>query len=286
VDVPGEPGPKRRLEQLDLWARKGLGQHFLTNRSVLSKIVAAAEIESSDTVVEVGPGLGVLTSELLEHAARVIAVEIDRSLALALHGQFSNESNLAIINEDVLKLEPGQILAQAGTAGTYKVVANLPYYIASAVLRHFLESANRPELMVVMVQYEVARSIAAKPGEMSLLSLGVQIFGHPKVMLRVPPGSFYPPPKVWSAVVRIDAYPEPLIPEKKIPGFFRLARAAFCAARKQVQNSLAQGLGFDKAVIVSRLEAAGIIPRRRAETLSIPEWVKLWQQFEELLCPV
>ena len=283
--VSGEPGPRHRLAQLELAARKSLGQHFLTKGSVLSKIVAAAALNPEDTVVEVGPGLGVLTSELIDRAGRVIAVELDRGLASALSDRFSGAPNLTVINEDILNLEPGRVLAPAGAPARYKVVANLPYNIASAVLRHFLESSLRPEVMVVMVQYEVARSIVAQPGGMSLLSLGVQVFGRPKIVFRVPPGSFYPAPKVSSAVIRIEVYPEPIISENEVRGFFLLARAAFCAPRKQIQNSLTQGLELDKTGIVARLEAAGIEPRRRAETLAIPEWKELWLRFRDALCP-
>ncbi len=274
------PHPRRRLAELDLAARKSLGQHFLTDKSALGKIVQAAGLTPEDTVVEVGPGLGVLTEELVKKAGRVIAVELDDNLARALRERLSSAHNLTIINEDILKIAPENLLSQAGVAGGYKVVANLPYYITSAVLRHFLESAKRPELMVVMVQREVAKSMTAKPGDLSLLGLSVQIFGEPKIVSRVPAGAFYPPPKVESAVVKIRMYPEPAIPEVELPGFFTLARAAFCAARKQIQNSLAQGLGLDKADILSRLEAAGIDAKRRAETLSIPEWVRLWGAFK------
>lgn len=283
--MPGAASqPARRLAALELAARKGLGQHFLTDRGALSKIVAAADITPADTVVEVGPGLGILTEKLLERAGRVIAVELDRGLAKALEEEFSHRPNLTVITEDILALPPGSLLAAVGAAGPYKVVANLPYYITSAVLRHFLESARRPSLMVVMVQREVARSIVAAPGDLSLLGLSVQLFGEPRIVGRVPAGSFYPPPKVESAIVKILPYAEPAVPQAELPGFFVLARAAFCAARKQVQNSLVQGLSMEKSEIISRLAAAGVQPSRRAETLSIAEWMRLWREFKSLIC--
>ena len=269
--------PSRRLKELELAARKGLGQHFLVGRGILDKILRAARLSLDDTVVEVGPGLGVLTAGLVEQAGRVIAVELDDTLARLLQDDMSRFQNLSIIQGDVLKLSPEEVLKDY--PGSYKVVANLPYYITSAALRHFLESARRPELMVVMVQREVAKSMTAAPGELSMLGLSVQVFGTPHLVCRVPAGAFYPPPKVESAVVSIEVHPAPVIPEAELAGFFVMARAAFSASRKQIWNSLAQGLGTDKAEIAAHLSAAGIDPRRRAETLTIPEWVRLWEVF-------
>ena len=270
--------PGHRLKELDLAARKGLGQHFLTDRGILGKILQAACLKPEDVVVEVGPGLGVLTAELVKQTGRVIAVELDKALAHTLKTDLSDAQNLTVIQGDILELPPKELLASI--SGDYKVVANLPYYITSAVLRHFLESTKRPSLLVVMVQREVARAIAASPGEMGLLGLSVQIFGMPRIVARVAAGSFYPPPKVESAVVKIDVFPNPVIPEAELAGFFGVARAAFSAPRKQIQNSLAQGLDADKAEIISRLNITGINPQRRAETLNIPEWVKLWGAFK------
>lgn len=270
--------PSRRLKELDLAARKGLGQHFLTDRGALGKIVQAARLSPDDTVVEVGPGLGVLTAELVSRAGQVIAVELDAALARSLRMELAEAQNLSIVQGDILSLPPPSLLSHV--TGGYKVVANLPYYITSAVVRHFLESVRRPELMVVMVQREVARVMTAAPGELSLLGLSVQIFGTPHLVSRVPAGSFYPPPKVESAVVRLDVFPAPVIPEAELVGFFGMARAAFSAARKQIQNSLVQGLGREKDEIRRRLDAAGIDARRRAETLEISEWVRLWEVFK------
>lgn len=269
--------PSHRLKELDLAARKGLGQHFLADRGVLSKIMQAANLSQDDTVIEVGPGLGVLTAELVKCAGRVVSVELDGALVRSLRTEMASARNLTIVQGDILSLPPEGLLSDI--AGGYKVVANLPYYITSAVLRHFLESARRPECLVVMVQREVARSMTAAPGELSLLGLSVQIFGTPQVVSRVPAGAFYPPPKVESAVVKIQTFPTPVIPEAELTGFFNVARAAFSTARKQIQNSLSHGLGRDKVDIVRLLDAAGIDARRRAETLDIPEWVRLWEVF-------
>ena len=165
----------------------------------------------------------------------------------------------------------------------YKVVANLPYYITSPVLRHFLEASAKPRLMIVMVQKEVAEAIVAKPGKMSLLSVSVQFYGEPRIISPVPAQCFYPAPKVDSAILRIDPYPQPAVAVDE-GSFFELVRAGFTAPRKQLVNSLAQGLGASKSEVLSLLETAGIVPQRRAETLTLGEWARLWQVFKEKRC--
>ncbi|MGD9393961.1 MAG: 16S rRNA (adenine(1518)-N(6)/adenine(1519)-N(6))-dimethyltransferase RsmA, partial [Dehalococcoidia bacterium] len=188
---------RRLLRQSDLRARKGLGQHFLVDAEVLSLIIATAELKADDTIVEVGPGLGILTQELAQKAGNVVAIELDDGLAALLKKRLVSFNNVTIINADVLKTEPKDIVKGQG----YKVVANLPYYITSPVLRHFLEASVKPQTMVVMVQKEVAEAIAAKPGDMSLLSVSVQFYGSPEIISTVPPESFYPAPEVSSAIV-------------------------------------------------------------------------------------
>ncbi len=175
---------RRLLRQFDLRARKGLGQHFLIDGEVLKRITAAAELAPTDVIVEVGPGLGVLTRELAQKAARVIAIELDNKLAAALKQTLAPFNNVTIINDDVLKIEPAALVTEPKTG--YKVVANLPYYITSPVLRHFLEASAKPRVMILMVQKEVAEAIVAKPGEMSLLSVSVQFYGEPRIISYVP----------------------------------------------------------------------------------------------------
>ena len=262
---------RRLLRQSDLRARKGLGQHFLIDGGVLEAIIAAAELTPDDLVVEVGPGLGILTRELAQKAGGVIAIELDDKLAALLKEMLASFNNVTIINGDVLKIEPKELVGGRG----YKVVANLPYYITSPVMRHFLEAEAKPEAMVVMVQKEVAEAIAAKPGDMSLLSVSVQFYGEPRIITIVPAESFYPAPKIDSAILKIDIYPEPKadVDEK---GFFDTVRAGFAAPRKQLANSLAKGLGREKSAVLPFLQKAKIDPSRRAETLSIGEWVELW----------
>lgn len=275
---------KKELQRLNLRARKGLGQHFLVDEGALRRIVAAAELDPADVVIEVGPGLGILTRELAARAGTVVAIEVDSKLATALREALPCASKLTVINEDVLDTEPGGLLEAAGVApGTgYKVVANLPYYMASAVLRHFLESVPRPRLMVVTVQREVARQIAARPGKMSLLSVGVQLYGRPEIVAYVPASSFYPRPKVNSAVVRVHVYDRPLLQVDET-AFFRVVRGGFAAPRKQLHNSLAQGLEMLPRDAAALLEKAGIGPERRPATLGLEEWHKVYTALAEKL---
>jgi 16S rRNA (adenine1518-N6/adenine1519-N6)-dimethyltransferase len=282
--VPLLAQTKRLLRQFDLRVRKRLGQHFLIDGEVLGLITSAAALTPTDLVVEVGSGLGILTRELASRAGGVIAIELDDKLAALLKETLSSFDNVTIINEDVLKIEPEALLkeqkARFPPATGYKVVANLPYYITSPVLRHFLEASNKPEIMIVMVQREVAEAIAAKPGEMSLLSVSVQFYGEPRIISYVPSQSFYPAPEVDSAVLRIDLYPQSAVAVDE-KSFFELVRAGFTSPRKQLVNSLAQGLGRAKAEILPLLERANIASQRRAETLTLEEWARLWRVFGE-----
>jgi 16S rRNA (adenine1518-N6/adenine1519-N6)-dimethyltransferase len=268
---------KRLLASHDLHAKKGLGQNFLIDGNILKKIAAAAELTLSDTVIEVGPGLGILTETLAEQAGKVIAVELDNNLAEILKANFSGSDKVTVINGDILKINPADIL---GKQTEYKVVANLPYYITSAVIRHFLEAPVKPNTMVLMVQKEVAQQITAKPWEMSLLSVSVQLYGKPTMVSKVAAGCFYPAPNVDSAILKIAVYAEPKIGPEDITGFFDVVRAGFSANRKQLPNSLANGLKLAKTDIIPLLEQAGIDPKRRAETLSIEEWEKLHRVFK------
>ena len=263
---------RRRLRQSELRARKGLGQHFLVDGGVLEAIISAAELKPDDVVVEVGPGLGILTKELAQRAGGVVAIELDDKLAALLKKSLASFNNVTVVNGDVLKIELASLLE----GRDYKVVANLPYYITSPVLRHFLEAEARPKAMVVMVQKEVAEAIAAGPGDMSLLSVSVQFYGKPEIITIVPPESFYPAPEVSSAILKIDVYPQPKVDVDE-KGFFETVRAGFAAPRKQLANSLAQGLGREKGEVLPFLQKAKIDPSRRAETLSIEEWATLWR---------
>ena len=260
--------------------RKQFGQHFLTDTNILQRIVNAAEIQSGDVVIEIGPGLGHLTRALLVAGARVVAIEIDPELAARVSDELRDYTALTVLGGDFMKASPADWLAQAGLDGaSYKVVANLPYYITSAILRHLLETEQRPLLIVVMVQREVARQLTARPDEMSMLAVSVQFYGDPELVSIIPAGAFYPRPKVDSAIVRIRIRPTARWPNVNARRFFGLARAGFGERRKQLRNALARGLGLDPTEIDLRLARAGLDPRRRAETLSMEEWRQMYDQF-------
>jgi 16S rRNA (adenine1518-N6/adenine1519-N6)-dimethyltransferase len=275
------------LRRFGLRARKGLGQHFLIDEEVLKLITSAAGLTPADVVMEIGPGLGVLTQELARQAGWVITVELDNKLAAILKQTLAAFNNVTIINEDVLQIDPRALLQEQGerfppaisSPFNYKVVANLPYYITSPVLRHFLEASFKPQIMVVMVQKEVAEAIVAGPGGMSVLSISVQFYGQPEIVSRVPARCFYPAPEVDSAILKVTLYPGPAVDVADEAGFFRLVRAGFTTPRKQLCNSLTQGLGWPKAEVLSLLEKADIASQRRAETLALDEWARLWQVF-------
>jgi 16S rRNA (adenine1518-N6/adenine1519-N6)-dimethyltransferase len=257
-----------------------LGQHFLVDPHAVCKIVDGAEVGSEDTVLEIGPGPGILTVHLAERARRVIAVELDDEMLDPLRQALTGKDNVKIVHGDILEQE---ITALVGD-GPYKVVANLPYYITSAILRHLLTSKNRPSCLVVTVQREVAERIVGTPQKrqrhkqstrMSLLAVSVQFYGQPRLLARIPAGSFRPVPTVDSAVLRIDTYdPMPWdVEDERL--FFQIVRAGFAQSRKQLGNALQNGLRFPPEQIADALEAAGIDRRRRAETLSVAEWVVL-----------
>lgn len=272
------------LRRLDLTPRKGLGQHFLVDGGVLGHILAAAELNDTDMVLEVGPGLGVLTRELARRAGWVVAVELDSGLAAHLTQEIAPFANTTVLQGDILRLNLRELLSHGGShPAEYKVVANLPYFVASPIVRHFLEADFKPRLMVIMVQREVAEAMAARPGQMSLMSVSVQLYAHPHIVVRVPPHSFYPAPKVDSAVVRLELYPEPAVKVSSVQGFFKLVRAGFSAPRKQIHNSLAQGLGMSPQDVAKHLEIAGLAPQRRAQTLSLEEWARAWAEFADEL---
>lgn len=263
---------KKLLRQSGLRAKKGLGQHFLIDETALKSVVEAAELSPEDIVIEVGPGLGILTTELAQRAGRVIAVELDTKLASLLKRRLASLSNVNVINANILEVSLSELL---GGKSSYKVVANLPYYITSPILRYFVEAPLRPLLMVVMVQKEVAEAIAASPGKMSLLSVSLQVYSQPRIVSYVPSQSFYPAPKVDSAIVRFDMLPEPAVKVADIDGFFQTVRCGFSTPRKQLRNSLAHGLGVKPMEVTSLLERANIEARRRAETLGLQEWARL-----------
>jgi len=259
------------LRRYGLRPEKRLGQNFLVDDSALGKIIAATEITPGETVLEVGPGLGALTCELAKRAALVTAVELDERLITPLKDILAPYPNVHLIEGDILRLEIDQLISSPD----YLVVANVPYYITSALLRHLLETRQQPDRMILTVQREVSQRICALPGKMNLLALSVQVYGKPEVKARIPAGAFYPMPQVDSAVVRVDLYRMPEIPPPYLDTFFHLAKAGFSQKRKTLRNALAGGMHWSKPQAGEIIQSAEIDPQRRAETLSLNEWERL-----------
>lgn len=263
--------PKILLEQYGLDAKKSLGQNFLHDPNVLEKIVSLAEVTPQDTVLEIGPGTGALTEVLARRARRVVAVELDRRLEPLLQTRFGSMEHVTLHFGDILETD---VRALLGTEA-FIVVANVPYYITSAILRHLLENDTRPERLILTVQLEVAQRLVAKPGDMSLLSVSAQFYAKSRVVMKLNPAVFYPRPDVTSAVVRMDVYPQPPVDVPSETAFFAVVRAGFSQKRKQLKNAIGDGLHMTTDAAAALLEQAGIDPRRRAETLTLQEWAAL-----------
>ncbi len=259
------------LKRYGLHAEKRLSQNFLQDPIALEQILQAAGVEPADTVLEIGAGLGALTRYLARAASRVEAVELDRKLIPALKNVLQPYPNIHITVGDILRLSPRQLELPAG----YLVVANIPYRITSAIVRHLLEADPRPREIILTLQKEVARRICATPPEMSILALSVQVYGQPEIAAYIPAHAFFPVPKVDSAVVKIHLYSTPRLTASLLERFFRLIKAGFGQKRKTLRNALAAGLHLAPARVESMLLQAGIDPGRRAETLDLEEWSEL-----------
>jgi 16S rRNA (adenine1518-N6/adenine1519-N6)-dimethyltransferase len=266
----------RLLRQYDLHPSKGLGQNFLQDTRALQKIISTAELGSEEAVLEIGPGLGSLTRYLALSVRSVTAVELDRKLFPALESVLSPYKNVRLVQGDILKLDPAELMESPG----YVVVANIPYYITSMVIRHLLEAEQCPSRVVLTVQKEVAERICASAGKMSLLALSVQVYGKPVICATIPADAFYPSPKVDSAVLRIEIFSQPVIPTENLDLFFTLIKAGFSQKRKTLRNSLSGGLRIAPIEVENMLSLAGIDPQRRAETLSLEEWGKLVEKYQ------
>ncbi|MFH1088586.1 MAG: 16S rRNA (adenine(1518)-N(6)/adenine(1519)-N(6))-dimethyltransferase RsmA [Patescibacteria group bacterium] len=270
---------RRILHEYQAVAQKRLGQHFLISADVLDQIIKAAQLTPTDEVLEIGPGFGTLTRALAQKAYRVIAVEKDTAMTKACRGINSDLTNIQVIEGNALALSE-QFFKQYFPKTNYKLVANLPYYLTSAIIRFFLNGPHRPDMMVLMVQKEVAERIVATPPDANLLSVAVQFYGHPEIITPVSKQNFWPMPKVDSAVIRITPHKKPYtnIEDNK---FFRLVKAGFGERRKQIHNSLTGGLRLEPPIIEKILTKSGIEPTRRAQTLTIPEWIKLYKSLPE-----
>lgn len=260
--------------------KRSKGQNFLVTENIYDKIVSSAEVSNQDLIVEVGPGLGFLTAKLAREAKKVIAVELDDRLAEILKIGIDSQGveNVEIINQDILKFNPEGI-------GNYKIVANIPYNISSILLRTFLEAKNKPEMMVLMVQKEVANRIVAQAPDMNLLALSVQFYGQPSVIKEVKAGNFWPEPKVDSAVIKIIIQNTNYTREEERL-FFRLAKMGFAAKRKMLKNNICGGLkliGDDRKKIEDIFIKLNFLPKVRAEDLSLEDWKKLFAEVKYIM---
>jgi 16S rRNA (adenine1518-N6/adenine1519-N6)-dimethyltransferase len=258
--------------------RKSLGQNFLIHEATAKRIVDSANIQPDDLVFEIGPGAGALTGHIAQAAAHVIAVELDQTLIPYLQESIAGANNVEIVHADALEFDFAKAAVKAAdhlqrTFSAVRFVANLPYYITSAAIRHMLECGLRAASIVLTMQLEVAQRAAAYPPDMSLLAVSIQFYGTSEVLFRIPPGQFYPPPAVDSAVLRILPHPQPLYEDSA--WFFKWVKAGFSQPRKQLRNTLAAGAGISKEAADSILQAAGVEPVRRAETLTIQEWIAI-----------
>jgi 16S rRNA (adenine1518-N6/adenine1519-N6)-dimethyltransferase len=259
------------LESLGIRPSKGLGQNFLVERGIVQRMVKAAKIQTTDLVVEVGPGLGILTRELVEHARQVVSIELDRRLAAYLEEELK-ASGAAIVAGDALTVDLDTLIP---TDETYKLVANLPYSVGTAVVRRFIEADHPPVLSAVMVQREVAERMAASPPEMSLLSVSVQVYTEPQIAFVVPPTVFIPRPKVESAVVLLRQLETPRIEHAERELFFKIVTGGFQQRRKQLANSLANNFVIPKARVEDWLREAEIDPSIRPERLTVDDWIRI-----------
>ena len=280
LNIPG------LMRKYDLHADKRLGQNFLIDENALLKIVQAAELSTEHWVLEIGAGLGNLTRHLAAITRYVVAVEVDARLLPALQDTVSSYQNVHIVLGDFLDMNlseyfPKKIGEEISSPG-FCVVANIPYYITSAVIRHLLEGNIKPQRIILTVQSEVAERICEIPGNMSLLALSVQVYGSPHIISSIHAGAFFPKPKVDSKILRIDLHPQPLIAEQFLDIFFHLIKAGFSQKRKTIRNAFKSGLGWPLTLVDNLLFKSGMDPKRRAETLSLPEWNLLCKSYNQL----
>lgn len=267
------------LRDYGLKPKKGLGQNFLVDETALCQIVATAEVSEGDFVLEIGAGIGSLTRHLAAAGAHVSAVEIDHQLFPLLKRVVKAFGNVALVQGDIMEIDPHDLIK----ADQYKVVANIPYYLTSNLIRRLLEASLKPSLMALTIQKEVAQRVCAEPGQMSLLSLGVQVYGKPRIVFEIPAEAFYPAPEVDSALLLVALYDKPVIPIDLIDQFFILAKSAFTQKRKMLHNALGGAPGLGKGLANELLAKCGIDPDRRAQTLKLQEWYLLTKNYKEFI---
>lgn len=272
---------KYLLQKYNAAPLKRLGQNFLINRRVLQKIIKAASLNRGETALEIGPGIGTLTQELAKYARKVIAIEKDRKMIQILKETLKDYKNIEVIHDDILKLNNLTI----EQLDNYQVVANLPYNIASPVIRKFLEADNKPSQMILMVQKEVGQRICAQPPQMSLLAVAVQFWSQPKIIDYVSKGCFWPQPKVDSVILEIIPKATPIsgLHPDDTDKFFKIVKAGFSSPRKQLAGNLARKLNLDKESVISALKKIKIDPAQRAETLTVEDWAKLTNEVRSMV---
>lgn len=272
---------KSLLKKHYIQPSKGLGQNFLVGKEIIKRVIGAADLKPADTVLEIGPGLGTLTLELAKKAKKVIAVEKDQKMVGILKETLKAFENVEVIQNDILKIEEKNLLSLEN----YKIVANLPFYLTAPVIRKFLESKNQPKEMILLVQKEVGQRICAKPPDMNLLAVSAQIYAEVKIINYVSKKSFWPQPKVDSAIIKIVPFEiktcNHRISLRKRNLFFKIVKAGFSQPRKQLINNLSNGLKIDKIKTEKWLLKNNIQPTQRAETLNVKDWIKLSKTFKE-----
>jgi 16S rRNA (adenine1518-N6/adenine1519-N6)-dimethyltransferase len=262
--------PKAILDKQGLYPKKSLGQNFIFDDNLLARIGATAELTPDDSVLEIGPGLGNLTRHLAHSSGRVVAVELDGRLLPLLHERLDGLGNVELVHGDILDWQPAEYFVDP-----YKVVANIPYYMTGAILRHLFAVEPRPTQMTLTVQRELAGRMAARPGKMSLFAVSVQFYAEVSIAFVIKAGAFWPRPEVDSAVVNLIGRPEMPLDREQVESFFRIVRAGFSQKRKQLQRNLRQ-LGYPEQALLKALAKADIDGGRRAETLSVDEWLAIY----------
>jgi len=259
------------LKKYNLFAKKSLGQNFLIDDVALDYIIEAGDLNSDDHIVEVGPGTGFLTERLTEKVKKVTAIELDKDMVHVLSDRFKGVDNLELINENALDFE----VENAGLKNKkYKVIANIPYYITSPLIKHFLRSNSKPSIMVILMQKEVAEKICGITGK-SLITIESQLFGKSEIIHKVPSSSFHPAPKVNSAVLKITVFDKPLVPKDELEDFLRIVKFGFSQKRKKLSNTLSAGLRMETPKVKELLKKVNIDPDLRAEHLEIEDWKRI-----------
>lgn len=276
-----KPFPLENLRSPSFKLKKSLGQNLLTDDNIIKQSLLAAELSPEDLVIEVGPGMGALTDQIIEIGPQFIAIELDERLFQYLQIRYQKHNNVRILQGDASRIDIPSLIEGHSH---YKVMGNLPYYLGSKIIRRFLESDRKPDLLVTMVQREVALNMCAKPGKLNLLGIGVQFFGQPEIITLVPPTAFHPKPKVTSALVRINVNKKPFLSKEDEKGFFSLVRSGFQSPRKQLGGVLSKGLGIPRDSLELIFHKADIPISNRAQRLSLADWGNLYTLIKDYQC--